>query len=115
VTNVANHLRTEKCEVFIHLRRKHGDKIFYFRNKDSTEVDFALKDAKTLKLIQACHSLSNPDTRERGLRSLANAMTETKTKSAFIVTGEEEEVIETRAGEVFVIPLWKFLLDHIRD
>jgi predicted AAA+ superfamily ATPase len=98
--------------VFTALRRKLRD-IFYYRTKDGKEVDFVVNSEEGHRLlIQVSESLRNQVTREREVRSLSNAMSELSVSKGYIVTRDEDELIEVdSSGVIQVIPIWKFLLD----
>lgn len=62
-------------------------------------------------LIQVCESLAGPQTREREITALSEAMVELNLGSGTIVTRNEDERIDARGGAITVIPIWRFLLD----
>ena len=96
--------------VFLALRRKHA-KIFYYKSKNGREVDFTIHGNKGVELTQVCDSLTHPATRERELKSLTEAMMETGTKTATIITRSEEGVEQTQAGTILIQPAWHWLLE----
>ena len=61
-------------------------------------------------LVQASAVVDDPETRERELRSLEEAMQETGSESATIVTLETEERVERETGVIEIVPAWKWLL-----
>lgn len=63
------------------------------------------------QLVEACVSLRDPDTRERELRALDEAMTELRISKASIVTLNEDEVIERGRKRIHVLPFWRWCLD----
>lgn len=92
--------------VFLHLRRQTPE-IHYFKRK--YEVDFYAQE----RLINVCVSLQSPQTRERELRSLQEAMTELNIAEACLLTADHEETIALKQGVVRVLPVWKWLcLNH---
>ncbi len=91
---------------FLHLRRK-GPEIYYFKQK--REVDFYTRQGGEL-LINVSYALNDPATFKREIDSLAEGMEYFNLKNAYIVTSEREEVVQTRTGEIIVIPMWKWLL-----
>lgn len=96
--------------VFLALRR-HSTDIRYFKDRDGREVDFVLRGAdRSLKLIQVCETLSDPQVRERETRGLESAWTALGDASAFIVTREDEGEITTASGRIRILPAWRFLL-----
>jgi len=97
--------------VFIHLRRK-NEEIFYYKTKKGNEVDFILKDNEgQLGLIQVCESLIHPETRQREIKALEEAMTELGLTSSTIVTKNESGEIPVNTGNIFLKPAWRFLLE----
>lgn len=97
--------------VFLHLwrSREPGDEIFYFKEK--YECDFIkMKQGSPVALIQVCWSLSDPDTKERELRGLKEAMKQTHCFDMTIVTQQEETQIDLEGFNVKVVPAWKFFM-----
>ncbi|MCL7488359.1 MAG: ATP-binding protein [Desulfobulbaceae bacterium] len=105
--------------VFIALRRVAQD-IFYFRSKAGREVDFIVRNIlyegrkRSRMAVQVCESLADPQTRKREIRALSEAMSELKLTEGTIVTRSEEEKISAAAGQINVLPAWRFLL-HLPD
>lgn len=103
---------------YLELRRRLGrlaeDAITYYRTAAGREVDFAV-DAPppggTLRLVQSCASLQTPETREREVRALAEAMAETGVREGTIVTLADRETIATDAGTIRVVPAWEWALE----
>ncbi len=97
--------------VFAALRRVTSD-IWYCKTKGGLEVDFLarLPDHSRL-LVQVCESMAVPQTRKRELAALAEAMAEYGLRSGTVVTRSEEERIEVDAGEIKLVPAWRFLLN----
>lgn len=95
--------------VFLHLRRQ-TDKIYYYLS--GQEVDFIVEKGygKAAQLINVCYNLSSAATRQREINSLLNAMKDTGSKSAFLLTNDEEgeEVIENK--KIIIMPVWKWTL-----
>jgi len=97
--------------VFVTLRRMTPD-IFYFRSKNGREVDFVVqRHDRSRLLVQVCESMVAPQTRKRELMALSDAMTELKLPEGIIVTRNEEDSIQIPAGNIHVIPAWRFLLN----
>ena len=94
-------LQTLKYEIFFH--------------KQTKECDFLLRQGnKIIQAIQVTVSLNNPETRERELNGLLEAMKEYNLNKGLILTEAEEETIELIQNEnkyfITVIPLWRWLL-----
>lgn len=80
---------------------------------NNQKVDFLLGDALAAEpyaLIQVTASMESPKTRKRELDSLEAAMKATGLREGFVVTLREEEVLETEAGTIRIVPAWKWFL-----
>ncbi len=89
---------------------------YYWKNSQQEEVDFVVKQGTKIKqLIQVCYSLSNSETKNRGIRALLKAAKELKCKDLLVITSDKEgeEHIEWFGikGKIKFIPLWKWLLE----
>ncbi|MBQ9662034.1 MAG: ATP-binding protein [Oscillospiraceae bacterium] len=95
--------------VAIHLRRKYGEDIYYYKsNKTGIDIDFYLPENKTA--IQVAYALGEAE--EREVRSLLSFAGKTNEQHRLIlVTYEEEKTIEKDGYTIEVIPLHKFLLN----
>lgn len=97
--------------IFCALRRETQD-IYYYRTKESYEVDFiAILPNGDKVLVQVCDDMSSQETRTRELRALTAAMAETKLATGYIVTESLRETIDTPNGTVHCIPAPEFLAD----
>ena len=97
--------------VFTAIRRLHPE-IYYYRTRTGKEVDFIVpKRGRPRILIQVCESLAEPQTRKREKSALIEAMAELGLKTGTIVTRNESERFDTDAGDIEVVPAWRFLLD----
>lgn len=97
--------------VFMALRRSTPE-ISYFKGANGREVDFVARmpDGERI-LVQVCESLAEPRTRKREVGSLHHAMAELGLPSGMIVTRDEAGTIPVEAGNIDVVPAWRFLLD----
>ena len=97
---------------FIELKRRYK-MIYYHQNKK--ECDFVIQDGnKVIKAIQVCQTLTNPNTRQREIDGLIEALETYSLAKGYILT-ESEEFDETvsRNGKEYnlkVMPLWKWLI-----
>jgi uncharacterized protein len=105
--------------VYLQIRRSRGilasSTVSYYRTQSGLEVDFAVEPllaGDRLSLVQACVSLAQPATREREIRALTEAMTETGVDESLIVTMSERESIETPTGAIRVVPAWEWALSQ---
>ncbi len=97
--------------IFVALRRITPN-IFYVKTRNGREVDFiALMQDRTRMLVQVCESMANPQTRQREVRALGEAMASLDLMHAIIVTRRKQEQIQVEAGTIEVVPAWRFLLD----
>ncbi|MBN1672625.1 MAG: ATP-binding protein [Kiritimatiellae bacterium] len=86
--------------------RKRDARAGYFAG--TNECDFVLMDKGTVsKAIQVCHELTD-ENRRRELGGVTSAMTRFGLKRGLILTRRQEENIRTEAGEVSVLPAWKW-------
>lgn len=96
--------------VFVTLRRITPE-IHYYRTRNGQEVDFiAQLPDRSLLLVQVCDSMADPETRKREVTALRNAMAERGLSSGLIITRSEKDRIEVDAGEIELLPAWRFLL-----
>jgi predicted AAA+ superfamily ATPase len=90
--------------VFLHLRRSFSA-IHYFKTKNS-ECDFLVKwKEEVVAAIQVCWEI-NQDNKRREVAGVRDAMTETGTKKACIITFRQEDIMDGIA----IVPAWKWLL-----
>ena len=99
--------------VFLELKRR-GHEIYYYKNQDNSEVDFLIRQGKTISnLIQVTEELNHPKTREREINALITAMDETKLKKAWILTLDHSEEIKIKDKTITVLPVYQWLLSGI--
>jgi len=94
--------------VYLELRRKKNNQIFYF--KDKFETDFVVKNKKELSLLQVSYDLSNTKTLERENRGLKEAMNCLKQKEGLIINNYLDKTEKIDGGVIRYIPLWRWLL-----
>lgn len=93
--------------VFIQLRRQ-GHVICYGRQKQ--EIDFVLQESKSPRIINVAYDISDLATRKREVNGLEEGMRGLGVSEALLLTAEAAETIETDAGKIVVMPLWKWLV-----
>ncbi len=105
--------------IYLELRRRYGSnsegEISYHRTASGREIDFVVGntvDGSVRQAVQVCTSIEDSETRKRELEALAEGMPELGISEAVIVTLSDEEVIQTEAGTVRVVPAWQWLLGH---
>ncbi len=102
--------RLMETVVFLELKRR-GLDIYY--HQDLTECDFLIRRGRDIThAIQVSYTLSNLATRQREIRGLMDCMEKYQLGSGFIITLEEEEIIEDNGAKIRILPLWKFLLHY---
>ncbi len=88
---------------------------FYWSDYSGKEVDFALKEQnKITQLIQVCHNLNSPKTKEREIKALVCASEELKCNNLLIITDDEEGQEEADGKKITKISLWKWLLSDYK-
>jgi len=94
--------------IFIELKRK--DKEVYYHN-DRFECDFVIKNGIHItEAIQVCHTFDLPDTREREIKGLIDAMQCYGLKEGMIITNDMDEHVSIDGFKIEIIPAWKWLV-----
>ncbi|HJH28338.1 MAG TPA: ATP-binding protein [Methanosarcinaceae archaeon] len=84
--------------------------IYYWKDQQHREIDFVIKEgADVSQLIQVCHDIDNPKTKERELRSLVGAAKELGCSYLLVITWDYEYVEEFKGNNIRFMPLWKWL------
>ncbi len=92
--------------VFLELLRQ-GHDIFF--HQGNSECDFVLrKGTRIIAAIQVCKTLQDPETKQREIAGLAEAMEKHKLKSGLILTEDEEGSL--KKPSIQIQPIWKWLL-----
>lgn len=94
--------------VFLHLRRQTKD-LYYF--KQNQEVDFYARIESKEYLINVSYIIEDEKTRKRELDGLLEAMAYFKLSEAYLITKDEESVVEIENKTIFIKPLYKYLLE----
>ena len=99
---------------FIELKRRH--KLIYYHRAER-ECDFIIQeDSKIIKAIQVCQTLTHPDTKQREIDGLIEALSTYSLKEGIILTENEqaEEIIikDNKKYKANIIPLWKWLISN---
>ncbi len=99
--------------VALSLKRRFGDKVFYFKSsKTSIDIDFYLPDQSLA--VQVVYTLDE-NSKKRELSSL-DALSRDKRlapkRSVIVTYADDERTIDTGDSSIEVIPLWKFLLEN---
>lgn len=93
--------------VYLQLRRKHKN-IFYWKSKQ--EIDFIYQNDEKIELINVSYNIDNAETYNREINGLLEGMQNTGTNNALLITAEKEGIIEKNDKKIYVLPLWKWLL-----
>lgn len=95
--------------VFLALRSKTNE-VYYI--KERQEIDFYCVLEGEKQLINVSYEISNPETFEREINSLAEGMEYIGVDKSFLITKEREGTMSVGNKIVVFIPLWKWLLTH---
>lgn len=93
--------------VFLHFRRQ-TQNVYYY--KGLQEVDFYVKLDDKEVLINVSYEIKDEKTKDREIKGLIEAMEFFGLNEAFLVTREEDTVIDIGDKKVFIVPLFKYLL-----
>lgn len=93
--------------VFLALRRQTND-IYYYTTPSGYEVDFYLPE--TGELIQVAQNMNNPDTKEREIRALLDAMSTLGLPEGLILSDADTEIVTANSGTITIRPLAEWLL-----
>jgi predicted AAA+ superfamily ATPase len=85
------------------------ESIYFFKNK-SYEIDFYLPDQNIA--IQVSSSIINEETKDREIKSLIEFSKFKDCNKLFVITLDEEKIIEKNNITIKVFPLWKILLNY---
>lgn len=93
--------------VFIELKRR-DQEVFY--HNDRHECDFVIKNGIHItEAIQVCFTFDLPDTREREIRGLMDAMQRYGLKEGMIITNSMDEILTIEGYKIEIVPAWKWL------
>jgi len=102
----------KKLENLIYLELNRREKEFYYINEPSYEVDFAIKEGRSIvELIQVSWSIAEISTRDREVKALISGSKKYKATKLLIITENEESEIVIDNYKINVIPAWKWLLN----
>ena len=86
-------------------------KVFYWKNIQHEEVDFAVKEGIKIKqLVQVCYDVENLETKKRETKALLKASKELKCNNLLVITKDYEREEKLDGKKVRFVPLWKWLL-----
>lgn len=94
--------------VFIQLRKKYFDNVFYYKTAENYEVDFFVP--KDGLLIQVAQKFDDEETKTREIRSLIAASKENKKiKKFLLITENKREILKIDNVVIEVMPIYEFL------
>lgn len=93
--------------VFLHLRRQTKD-LYYFKQKQ--EVDFYARIEGKEYLINVSYIIEDKKTRKREIDGLIEAMDYFKLDEAYLVTKDEDNIVQIDDKKIYIEPLYKYLL-----
>mgnify|MGYP000420299537 FL=1 len=94
--------------VFLHLRRQTKE-VYYF--KQNQEVDFYAKLDDKAVLVNVSYEIKDEKTRKRELDGLLEAMEYFHQDTAYLITKDEDSVVEMDGKKVYIVPLYKYLIE----
>ncbi len=99
--------------VYIELRRKYPKVRYYLTEKERKEVDFIISDKNSIPFmsVQASIEINKPETLKREVDALVKTAKYFNIKENFIITLDEEKVIEVDGVKIFVIPAYQWLTE----
>ena len=95
--------------VFLHLRRLTKD-VYYFKEKQ--EVDFYAKVNTNAYLVNVSYQIDDPATRKREIDGLIEAMNYFKLSKAYLITSQEDQVMQVDDKKIYILPLFRWLLEE---
>jgi len=100
--------------VYIHLRRKGAENIFYYKTSSGKEVDFVVQQRNgKIQLYQVCVDINDKKTKQRELSALIETAKELKITKAFIISIDDSEIITLGNIIIHIIPYWKWAIENI--
>ncbi len=97
--------------VYLYLRQKHGNNVFFYKEKP--ECDFIIRDKdKITELIQVSYQIEDNETLKREIKGIENAAEYFNLKEGKIITFDtEKEPLITNSGvNIHIIPVYKYFL-----
>lgn len=97
-------------QVFIELKRR-GLDVYY--HKEAEECDFIIREGiHIIQAIQVCEEMSHPETKEREINGLLDALKTYQLKEGWILTANRSEEIEIENIQIHILPVWKWMLQY---
>jgi predicted AAA+ superfamily ATPase len=100
----------QKLETLVFLQLYRDNRDVYYFTAGSRECDFVVTDrGQVTELIQACYTLTR-ENHGREINGLSAAMNATGLSRGLLLTKDSEDQIDTDAGVIHILPVWKWLL-----
>jgi len=97
--------------VFVHLLRNGKEVYFHKSQHTQHECDFVIRqELQITSAIQVCQTLLEPETRQREITGLLDAMNTYNLPTGLILTENETDELYVNEKVIIVKPLWKWLL-----
>ena len=93
--------------VAVTLRKKYPGELMYFST--NVEVDFYLPEQKVS--FQVSYSIKDDATYKREVRAMVSLKKYIPQNKMFIITNDEEGIIEEDGCKIHVVPIWKWCLE----
>jgi len=93
--------------VYLHLRRKTKE-VYYFKQKQ--EVDFYAKIEGEQILVNVSYAIKDDKTKKREVNGLIEAMEYFNLDKSYLITKDEDSVVEIDDKKIYILPLYKYLL-----
>jgi predicted AAA+ superfamily ATPase len=87
-----------------------NQEVFYWKGLRGEEVDFVVRTAEGLKLIQATYASGRDEVDGRELVSLVKASRALEARDLEVVTWRFEDLLEVEGVKVKFTPLWKWII-----
>ncbi|MGC9037310.1 MAG: DUF4143 domain-containing protein, partial [Candidatus Micrarchaeia archaeon] len=99
--------------VAVELARRYGtENIFYWQDYQSHEIDFVVKDGKSVKqLIQVTYASSCDEVKKREIDNLVNASKALRCSDLVVITWSYEAHEKYKGKKLAFVPMWKWLLN----
>ena len=92
--------------VAIELYKQYGTNVYFYLS--GVEVDFYIPEQQTA--IQVAYSVADIETRKREVDALLKTSEQVEIKDMYIITKDEEELLEVNDVQIHIVPIWKWLL-----
>lgn len=98
--------------VYLHLKRKYYRVKYYLTKTGHLEVDFACigKNQKVMNLVQVSYNI-DVDSFKTDIKALFVSAKHFSLDKCYIVTADNEFIIEKNNIKIYIIPAWKWLID----